>query len=75
MVGRLCKHVFFVLCSLFFFWLLNNNNNNKQALQEVGTYANYVLVSKAAGGDTGLHIAVTLGCLRAAQVLLFFVEK
>ncbi|CAM9543397.1 unnamed protein product, partial [Laminaria digitata] len=39
-----------------------------QALQEVGTYAN-VFVSKAAGGDTGLHLAITLGSLRAAQIL------
>lgn len=46
-------------CLTFFF--------AQQALQETGTYAN-VFVSKAAGGDTGLHLAITLGSLRAAQV-------
>ncbi|CAN0024745.1 unnamed protein product [Ectocarpus sp. 13 AM-2016] len=39
-----------------------------QALGETGTYAS-VLMSRATGGDTGLHIAITLGSLRAAQVM------
>eukprot|EP00752_Nemacystus_decipiens_P010577 g9419.t1 len=42
-----------------------------QALVETGTYAS-VFMSRATGGDTGLHIAITLGRLRAAQV---FVEE
>ncbi|CAB1120731.1 unnamed protein product [Ectocarpus sp. CCAP 1310/34] len=42
-----------------------------QTLGETGTYAS-VLMSRATSGDTGLHIAITLGSLRAAQV---FVEE
>ncbi|CAN0119117.1 unnamed protein product, partial [Hapterophycus canaliculatus] len=38
-----------------------------QALGEIGTYAR-VFMSKATSGDTGLHVAILLGSLRAAQV-------
>lgn len=41
-----------------------------QALGETGTYAN-VVMQRANGGDTGLHIAIALGRLRAAQVETF----
>ena len=42
-------------------------SSTEQALGETGTYAS-VFMSRATGGDTGLHIAVALGRLRAAQV-------
>ncbi|CAM9468720.1 unnamed protein product, partial [Scytosiphon promiscuus] len=45
-----------------------------QALGETGTYAG-VFMSKATSGDTGLHIAMILGRLRAAQVIMELVQR
>ncbi|CAM9464678.1 unnamed protein product [Sphacelaria rigidula] len=42
-----------------------------RALVETGTYAE-AFISRAVGGDTGLHLSITLGSLHAAQV---FVEE
>lgn len=38
-----------------------------QALGDIGMYAR-VYVSRATAGDTGLHLAITLGSLSAAKV-------
>ncbi|CAM9589400.1 unnamed protein product, partial [Choristocarpus tenellus] len=38
-----------------------------QAVAEVGEYAQ-VYVSRAVAGDTGMHLALRLGSLKAAQV-------
>lgn len=43
-----------------------------KTLADIGTYAS-VFVSRATGGDTGLHLAVTMGSLRAAQARKMFV--
>lgn len=39
----------------------------RKAMGEVGNYAS-VFISRATAGDTGLHLAITLGSLRTAMV-------